>query len=360
MIRAITASATYQLTSEMTHESQDTPNVFAVMPVRAMTPEQIFDSLAQATYYPQPFNPEEAINFNNDEARQEFLDNFRNDSDPPTERATTILQALQVMNGGFVADATHLVDSQTLAGVLDARFLDTAEKIEVLFFATLSRRPMEDELNHFQEYVESGGPMNDQQAALSDVFWALLNSSEFMTKSLTRWTRWSHGEMQSTTRHSGTPVTPPLQSSTTTRDAMNTTRRDMLRMSAAGFIGGSMCQWFPALADDAASNPAIGSDHASCCGCRVGRVRSIHSIRSRSMRTAANSNRSIPRFPGIQICEHLPGVAQQMENLAIVRSMTTKEGDHTRATYLAHTGIPASGSDSLSNHGVAAQQGTRV
>ena len=42
--------------------------------------------------------------------------------------------------------------------------------------------------------------------------------------------------------------------------------------------------------------------------------------------------------PGIQVCEHLPQVAQQMQDLAIIRSMSTKEGDHTRATYLARTG----------------------
>ena len=42
--------------------------------------------------------------------------------------------------------------------------------------------------------------------------------------------------------------------------------------------------------------------------------------------------------PGIQVCEHLPTVAAQADKLAIIRSMTTKEGDHGRATHLAHTG----------------------
>src|SRR6185295_16060965 len=42
--------------------------------------------------------------------------------------------------------------------------------------------------------------------------------------------------------------------------------------------------------------------------------------------------------PGIEISEHLPKLAKQMEHCAIVRSMTTKEGDHTRATYLLRTG----------------------
>lgn len=42
--------------------------------------------------------------------------------------------------------------------------------------------------------------------------------------------------------------------------------------------------------------------------------------------------------PGLSISENLPGIAKQMGDLAILRSMTTKEGDHSRATYLMHTG----------------------
>ena len=180
IIRAITASRTYQLTSEQTDESQQTPRTFARMPVRGMRPEQIFDSLAQAVGYQQPFNPEQPINFNNDQARQEFLDNFQDDSDAPTERASTILQALQMMNGTFIDNATDLADSQTLAGVIDAPFLDASGKVETLFLATLSRPPTDVEREKFVSYVSSGGASEDEQAALSDVFWALLNSSEFL------------------------------------------------------------------------------------------------------------------------------------------------------------------------------------
>jgi len=42
--------------------------------------------------------------------------------------------------------------------------------------------------------------------------------------------------------------------------------------------------------------------------------------------------------PGVKISEHLPQVAGIADKLAIVRSMSTKEGDHTRATYFMHTG----------------------
>jgi hypothetical protein len=41
---------------------------------------------------------------------------------------------------------------------------------------------------------------------------------------------------------------------------------------------------------------------------------------------------------GIQIAENLPHLAKVMENFAIIRSMTSKEGNHQRATYLLHHG----------------------
>ena len=41
---------------------------------------------------------------------------------------------------------------------------------------------------------------------------------------------------------------------------------------------------------------------------------------------------------GVQISEHLPTVAKQMKNLSIIRSLTTREGDHQRGTFLMNTG----------------------
>lgn len=41
---------------------------------------------------------------------------------------------------------------------------------------------------------------------------------------------------------------------------------------------------------------------------------------------------------GLQVCEHLPKLAKLMEHCVPIRSMSTKEGDHTRGTYLMRTG----------------------
>ena len=49
------------------------------------------------------------------------------------------------------------------------------------------------------------------------------------------------------------------------------------------------------------------------------------------------------KAPGLRFCEHLPRLAQQAERLAVVRGLSTKEGDHGRGTYLMRTGHPPQG-----------------
>ena len=41
----------------------------------------------------------------------------------------------------------------------------------------------------------------------------------------------------------------------------------------------------------------------------------------------------------VEICEHMPMMAQNMDKVSIVRSMSTREADHTRGTYYMHTGF---------------------
>lgn len=44
-------------------------------------------------------------------------------------------------------------------------------------------------------------------------------------------------------------------------------------------------------------------------------------------------------LPGVHIADSLPGLAKRMGSLCLVRSMTSKEGNHDRARYLVHTGF---------------------
>ncbi|MGH7169231.1 MAG: DUF1549 and DUF1553 domain-containing protein [Gemmataceae bacterium] len=186
LIRAITASQTYQLSSLATHKSQDDPHQFARMPLRGLSAEQLFDSIAQATGYRVATNGNRRF-FGNQGVRGRFLTQFANVSDKTTEVQTSILQALSMMNGQVTAAATDLERSETLAALLDAPFMDTAERIETLYLAALSRQATPRELARTIKYVESGGSAGDSSTdkeknyhrALADVFWVLLNSGEF-------------------------------------------------------------------------------------------------------------------------------------------------------------------------------------
>src|SRR5207244_11604752 len=42
--------------------------------------------------------------------------------------------------------------------------------------------------------------------------------------------------------------------------------------------------------------------------------------------------------PGVQVCEHLPRLARHLDQLALVRSMTHPDVDHTTATHFLLTG----------------------
>src|SRR5262249_4202245 len=98
---------------------------FARMPVRGLTGEQLYDSIAEATGYHEavPLFPREILPGDSPSPRAEFLLRFARMSEKATESPTTILQALTLMNGRLVREATSLERSETLAAVADAPFL---------------------------------------------------------------------------------------------------------------------------------------------------------------------------------------------------------------------------------------------
>lgn len=178
LIRSLTASRTYQLSSTATHPSQADARLFARMAVKGLTPEQLFDSVARATGFPDA-TPVVQRAVTDGTVRSEFLTKFAA-QERPAEAQTSILQALFLMNGRFVADVTSPQRGELLAAVAEAPFLSTAGRVETLYLATLSRRPRAEESERLVKYVESGGAKKDAKAALGDVLWALLNSSEFI------------------------------------------------------------------------------------------------------------------------------------------------------------------------------------
>ncbi|MBS0267147.1 MAG: DUF1501 domain-containing protein [Planctomycetes bacterium] len=114
-------------------------------------------------------------------------------------------------------------------------------------------------------------------------------------------------------------------------------RRDLIRLTACGTFGLSMSRWFSALAEETAGSQ---SRKRSCILLwMTGGPSQMDTFDLKPGHENGGTFKPIETsVPGIQISEHLPKLARQMEHCTIVRSMTTKEGDHTRATYLLRTG----------------------
>jgi hypothetical protein len=178
LIRAITASRAYQSCAAADSANPEDPRLFARMPLRGLSPEQIFDSLSMATGFREKRPGRQSI-FLDDTLRSEFMKQFAT-TDKRTEFQTSILQSLMLMNGKLTEEVTSPERSATLAAIADAPFLGTDEKVETLFLAALARPPRTDERERFVRYVRAGGVRGDARTALGDVFWVLLNSPEFL------------------------------------------------------------------------------------------------------------------------------------------------------------------------------------
>lgn len=169
LVRAIARTNAYQRTSAQTHASQAKPELFARMAVKGMTGEQLFDSLALATGYREAGG--------RTAQRDRFLTQFALRG-AATEPETSITQALALMNGRFLATVTSVEGSPTLLAVTETPGMTTADRVEALYLAALSRKPSAKEQERMARFVADGGTGKEAER-LADVFWVLLNSAEF-------------------------------------------------------------------------------------------------------------------------------------------------------------------------------------
>ena len=96
------------------------------------------------------------------------------------EPASTILQALTLMNGQLVSEVTKVGKGPTLTAVTEAPWMSDEERIRTLYLATLSRPPLSDELQRFQSLLKAKKSKAERESAFGTIFWVLLNSTEFV------------------------------------------------------------------------------------------------------------------------------------------------------------------------------------
>ena len=114
-------------------------------------------------------------------------------------------------------------------------------------------------------------------------------------------------------------------------------RRTFAKYSGLSLLGASASGWMPQLAAQAT---AAGKPHKRCILLWMsGGPSQLETFDPKPGHENGGPTKAIETsVPGIQISEHLPQVAKVMNHLAPIRSMSTKEGDHTRATYFLRTG----------------------
>jgi hypothetical protein len=185
LMKGIVLSKAYQRTSAAEGEAAEhDARLYSHMTVKGMTAEQLWDSIAQAVGYQteERTNPDPNVVFNGNGggARAEFIAKFANVADKRTETQTSILQALALMNGKFTADAASPTRGGYIIAALEFPGTDTRGKLDWVYMSILGRPMKPAEADKMIAYVEKGGPSADSKKALCDVFWVLLNSSEFM------------------------------------------------------------------------------------------------------------------------------------------------------------------------------------
>lgn len=119
-------------------------------------------------------------------------------------------------------------------------------------------------------------------------------------------------------------------------------RRQLLRLAAAGVVGASASGWIETLAAGAAADPRRKKSVILLW--MTGGPSQTDTFDPKPGHANGGPFKPIATsVPGISLGEHLPKVAQQMKDIAIVRSMSTKEGDHGRATFNLRTGYAPTG-----------------
>lgn len=196
LIRWICGSRPYQLSSRATpanaadDPAAGTAPLFSRMYLKTMSPEQLFDSLLIATRadFVAGSSWEAFV-----ETRRRWLQQFvvayqTDENDEATTFAGTVPQALMMMNGELTETALSARPGTFLHRVV-TQPSDETERIRRLSLAALSRYPDPEELAAFRRLLRdqfraaTAAGTNPQDALIEgcrDLFWAFLNSSEFV------------------------------------------------------------------------------------------------------------------------------------------------------------------------------------
>lgn len=185
LVRWICNSEAYNLTSQASkaNEEKDNPAagtsaMFSHVYLKSMSAEQLYDSLIVATNAHKSGRSsfEQAEDKKRVWLRQFVIAFGTDEGDESTTFNGSIPQALMMMNGDLVKDAISAQKGSFLNTILAETPKDT-DRIRRLYLAALGRAPNPKEAKGAQDLLRVN---SDKLAAYQDMFWALLNSNEFI------------------------------------------------------------------------------------------------------------------------------------------------------------------------------------
>jgi hypothetical protein len=184
LMKWVALSEPYSLSSKISAGNKaDDPTLgeqpkFSHFYLRQMSAEQLYESLLTATHAQETQASYEEQEKTKREWLSQFVIAFGNDEGlEATTFNGTIPQALMMMNGDLVKKATSGEQGSFLWKIANSN-LSNVQKIEYLFQAGLARKPNNNELTIANKLLVAR--KGDPVAALQDMWWAVLNSNEFI------------------------------------------------------------------------------------------------------------------------------------------------------------------------------------
>ena len=184
LIQWIVLSKPYSLSSQMNRNNfQDDPELgeqpkFSHFYLRQMRAEELYESLLVATRAHKIQRSYQAQEETKNRWLRQFTIAFGTDEgDETTTFNGTIPQALMLFNGDLIERATSADEGGFLNSVATSKLTD-AQKIQYLYRAGLARRPSGREIGAANQLLAAR--LGNTTAALQDVWWAILNSNEFI------------------------------------------------------------------------------------------------------------------------------------------------------------------------------------